>query len=245
MTSGTDASRTQSQGLAPLAQLFSLCHRHRLPLSLLALQLKELPAIGRELGGGRLRQLQRQLAEAVEQRIRAEDGLVAWQRGYLVLCLPGTRVEGAVCLGRRLGAWFARTRFTLETRNLRFTPSMAVHVSELDDTASREPLRELLMDTLCLLATEDHGGEPVLSRRARAALDRFTAPPATVDEAAGHGEDARPGQLHELVARLSERDDGILVRELSPALRRLDEPTRMRLIDHLLEASLIPGATPS
>ncbi|MFP1678718.1 hypothetical protein ACLD02_08460 [Alloalcanivorax sp. C16-2] len=239
MTSGTDASRTHSQGLAPLAQLFSLCQRHRLPLSLLAIQFKELPAIGRQLGGERLRQLQRQLAQAVERRIRAEDGLVAWQRGYLVLCLPGTRVEGAVCLGQRLRGWFERTRFTLDERALRLHPCMAVHVSESDqEEESREPVRELLMDTLCLLAAEEDGGEPILSRRARAALERFAATAGTEPAAAS-------GELHELVEKLSRHDEGILVRELSPALRRLDEPTRMRLIDHLLEASLIPGATPS
>jgi hypothetical protein len=35
-------------------------------------------------------------------------------------------------------------------------------------------------------------------------------------------------------------DDTTLVSTLSPALQRLDERTRMLLIDQLLEASLIP-----
>jgi len=69
MTSGTDTTRVQSQSLNPLTPLVSLCQRYQLPLSLLAIQLKDLTALGRELGGDQLRALQRQLARAMEQRV--------------------------------------------------------------------------------------------------------------------------------------------------------------------------------
>ena len=56
------------------------------------------------------------------------------------------------------------------------------------------------------------------------------------DTANGH---ASPQQLKDLVDQLRD-DDTTLVSTLSPALQRLDERTRMLLIDQLLEASLIP-----
>jgi len=149
MTAGTTSIRAQSHSLTPLAQLLSLCQRYRLPLSLLAIQLKDVASLSKQLGGDRLQRLQKQLGQAVQQRTRMEDALIAWQRGYLVLCLPGTRAAGA---------------------------------------------------------------------------------------ANGH---ASPQQLKDLVDQLRD-DDTTLVSTLSPALQRLDERTRMLLIDQLLEASLIP-----
>ncbi|MFP1683183.1 diguanylate cyclase domain-containing protein [Alloalcanivorax sp. C16-1] len=253
MTSGTDTTRVQSQNqsLNPLTPLVSLCQRYQLPLSLLAIQLKDLTALGRELGGDQLRALQRQLARAMEQRVRQEDALVTWQRGYLVLCLPGTPVEGAVGLAHRLGDWFERTRFTLPDRVLQLSTAMAVHVADTDsaEPGQHEPIRELVMDTLCLLAAEEDGPGPVLSRRALR-LRRRPAPQRTAVDAwpkKGDGpapldKQDPPGQFCQLVETLSRHGEGILVRALSPALRRLDEPTRLRLIDHLLEASLLPGA---
>ncbi|MGB1202539.1 MAG: hypothetical protein ACPG75_03165 [Alloalcanivorax venustensis] len=107
-------------------------------------------------------------------------------------------------------------------------------------------MRELLMDTLCLLAAEnEHGDGPALSRRALD--DSHNAPAITSavngrpqrrrdDAANGH---ASPQQLKDLVDQLRD-DDTTLVSTLSPALQRLDERTRMLLIDQLLEASLIP-----
>ena len=56
------------------------------------------------------------------------------------------------------------------------------------------------------------------------------------DAVNGH---ASPQQLKDLVDQLRD-DDTTLVSTLSPALQRLDERTRMLLIDQLLEASLIP-----
>ena len=91
MTAGTASIRAQSHSLTPLAQLLSLCQRYRLPLSLLAIQLKDVASLSKQLGGDRLQRLQKQLGQAVQQRTRMEDALIAWQRGYLVLCLPGTR----------------------------------------------------------------------------------------------------------------------------------------------------------
>ena len=91
MTAGTTSIRAQSHSLTPLAQLLSLCQRYRLPLSLLAIQLKDVASLSKQLGGDRLQRLQKQLGQAVQQRTRMEDALIAWQRGYLVLCLPGTR----------------------------------------------------------------------------------------------------------------------------------------------------------
>ncbi|MCH2559257.1 MAG: hypothetical protein MK005_18410 [Alcanivorax sp.] len=250
MTSGTDTTRVQSQSLNPLTPLVSLCQRYRLPLSLLAIQLKDLTALGRELGGDQLRALQRQLARAMEQRVRQEDALVTWQRGYLVLCLPGTSVEGAVGLAHRLRDWFERTRFTLPDRVLQLSTAMAVHVADTDsaEPGHHEPIRELVMDTLCLLAAEEDGPDPVLSRRALRLRQR-PAPQASVAHPPPRKGDSPdplekqdpPRQFCQLVETLSRHGEGILVRALSPALRRLDEPTRLRLIDHLLEASLLPG----
>ncbi len=114
------------------------------------------------------------------------------------------------------------------------------------------------MDTLCLLAAEnEHGDGPALSRRA---LDDSHNAPAInhqASEAAEAAEEspvngrpqrrrddavnghASPQQLKDLVDQLRD-DDTTLVSTLSPALQRLDERTRMLLIDQLLEASLIP-----
>ncbi|GAA5114736.1 hypothetical protein [Alloalcanivorax gelatiniphagus] len=248
MTTGTDTPRVQSQNLDALTPLVSLCQRYQLPLSLLAIQLKDLTALGRELGGGQLRALQRQLALAVERRVRQEDALVTWQRGYLVLCLPGTSVDGAEGLAQRLQDWFQQTRFTLPDRVLRLSTAMAVHVvdSEARDGAGHEPIRELVMDTLCLLAVDDSDRQPVLSRRAQAqrrnpntAPQQHHARPGWPSTAMENGDP--PGQFRHLVETLSRHGEGILVRALSPALRRLDEPTRLCLIDHLLEASLMPA----
>ncbi|MEP1897540.1 MAG: diguanylate cyclase [Alloalcanivorax venustensis] len=262
MTAGTTSIRAQSHSLTPLAQLLSLCQRYRLPLSLLAIQLKDVASLSKQLGGDRLQRLQKQLGQAVQQRTRMEDALIAWQRGYLVLCLPGTRAAGAACVARRLEQWFQKTRFTLDEFTVQLDTAMAVHVAgptpEQSEEQARENVRELLMDTLCLLAAEnEHGDGPALSRRA---LDDSQNAPAINHEESEAGEadeesavngrpqrrrddaangHASPQQLKELVDQLRD-DDTTLVSTLSPALQRLDERTRMLLIDQLLEASLIP-----
>ena len=262
MTAGTTSIRAQSHSLTPLAQLLSLCQRYRLPLSLLAIQLKDVASLSKQLGGDRLQRLQKQLGQAVQQRTRMEDALIAWQRGYLVLCLPGTRAAGAACVARRLEQWFQKTRFTLDEFTVQLDTAMAVHVAnptpEQAEEQAREKVRELLMDTLCLLAAEnEHGDGPALSRRA---LDDSHNAPAInhqASEAAEAAEEspvngrpqrrrddavnghASPQQLKDLVDQLRD-DDTTLVSTLSPALQRLDERTRMLLIDQLLEASLIP-----
>ena len=263
MTAGTTSIRAQSHSLTPLAQLLSLCQRYRLPLSLLAIQLKDVASLSKQLGGDRLQRLQKQLAQAVQQRTRMEDALIAWQRGYLVLCLPGTRAAGAACVARRLEQWFQKTRFTLDEFTVQLDTAMAVHVAgpapEQSEEPARENVRELLMDTLCLLAAEnEHGDGPALSRRA---LDDSRNAPAINHEESEAGEAGEespvngrpqrrrddapnghavsPQQLKELVEQLRD-DDTTLVSTLSPALQRLDERTRMLLIDQLLEASLIP-----
>ena len=259
MTAGTTSIRAQSHSLTPLAQLLSLCQRYRLPLSLLAIQLKDVASLSKQLGGDRLQRLQKQLGQAVQQRTRMEDALIAWQRGYLVLCLPGTRAAGAACVARRLEQWFQKTRFTLDEFTVQLDTAMAVHVAnptpEQAEEQARENVRELLMDTLCLLAAENENGDgPALSRRA---LDDSHNAPAITGEKNqadnGSGADGRPQrrrddaanghaspqQLRDLVDQLRD-DDTTLVSTLSPALQRLDERTRMLLIDQLLEASLIP-----
>ena len=262
MTAGTTSIRAQSHSLTPLAQLLSLCQRYRLPLSLLAIQLKDVASLSKQLGGDRLQRLQKQLGQAVQQRTRMEDALIAWQRGYLVLCLPGTRAAGAACVARRLEQWFQKTRFTLDEFTVQLDTAMAVHVAnptpEQSEEQARENVRELLMDTLCLLAAEnEHGDGPALSRRA---LDDSHNAPAInhqASEAAEAAEEspvngrpqrrrddavnghASPQQLKDLVDQLRD-DDTTLVSTLSPALQRLDERTRMLLIDQLLEASMIP-----
>jgi len=265
MTAGTTSIRAQSHSLTPLAQLLSLCQRYRLPLSLLAIQLKDVASLSKQLGGDRLQRLQKQLGQAVQQRTRMEDALIAWQRGYLVLCLPGTRAAGAACVARRLEQWFQKTRFTLDEFTVQLDTAMAVHVAnptpEQAEEQARENVRELLMDTLCLLAAEnEHGDGPALSRRA---LDDSHNAPAINHQAGEAGEAAEateespvngrpqrrrddtanghasPQQLKDLVDQLRD-DDTTLVSTLSPALQRLDERTRMLLIDQLLEASLIP-----
>ncbi|KXJ46562.1 MAG: hypothetical protein AXW13_10050 [Alcanivorax sp. Nap_24] len=218
--------------------------------------------MSKQLGGDRLQRLQKQLGQAVQQRTRMEDALIAWQRGYLVLCLPGTRAAGAACVARRLEQWFQKTRFTLDEFTVQLDTAMAVHVAnptpEQAEEQARENVRELLMDTLCLLAAEnEHGDGPALSRRA---LDDSHNAPAInhqASEAAEAAEEspvngrpqrrrddafnghASPQQLKDLVDQLRD-DDTTLVSTLSPALQRLDERTRMLLIDQLLEASLIP-----
>ncbi|MFT6600029.1 MAG: GGDEF domain-containing protein [Alloalcanivorax sp.] len=264
MTAGTTSIRAQSHSLTPLAQLLSLCQRYRLPLSLLAIQLKDVASLSKQLGGDRLQRLQKQLGQAVQQRTRMEDALIAWQRGYLVLCLPGTRAAGASCLARRLEHWFQKTRFTLDEFTVQLDTAMAVHVAnptpEQTEEQARENVRELLMDTLCLLAAENENGDgPALSRRALD--DSQNAPASAATSAASceenddgiavngrpqrrhddatNGHAASPQQLKELVDQLRD-DDNTLVSTLSPALQRLDERTRMLLIDQLLEASLIP-----
>ncbi len=259
MTAGTTSIRAQSHSLTPLAQLLSLCQRYRLPLSLLAIQLKDVASLSKQLGGDRLQRLQKQLGQAVQQRTRMEDALIAWQRGYLVLCLPGTRAAGAACVARRLEQWFQKTRFTLDEFTVQLDTAMAVHVADPTPQQTEEParenVRELLMDTLCLLAAENENGDgPALSRRA---LDDSHNAPAVTSEKNeadnGSGADGRPQrrrddaanghaspqQLRDLVDQLRD-DDTTLVSTLSPALQRLDERTRMLLIDQLLEASLIP-----
>ena len=259
MTAGTTSIRAQSHSLTPLAQLLSLCQRYRLPLSLLAIQLKDVASLSKQLGGDRLQRLQKQLGQAVQQRTRMEDALIAWQRGYLVLCLPGTRAAGAACVARRLEQWFQKTRFTLDEFTVQLDTAMAVHVADPTPQQTQEParenVRELLMETLCLLAAENENGDgPALSRRA---LDDSHNAPAVTGEKNqadnGSGADGRPQrrrddaanghaspqQLRDLVDQLRD-DDTTLVSTLSPALQRLDERTRMLLIDQLLEASLIP-----
>ena len=260
MTAGTTSIRPQRHSLTPLAQLLSLCQRYRLPLSLLAIQLKDAASLSKQLGGDRLQRLQKQLGQAVQQRTRMEDALIAWQRGYLVLCLPGTRAAGAACVARRLEQWFQKTRFTLDEYTVQLDTAMAVHVAnptpEQSEEQARENVRELLMDTLCLLAADnEHGDGPALSRRA---LDDSRNAPAINSEKSEAGDEsavngrpqrrrdddtanghASPQQLKELVEQLRD-DDTTLISTLSPALQRLDERTRMLLIDQLLEASLIP-----
>lgn len=243
MTSGTDSTRTQSHSLNPLARLLSLCQRHDLPLSLLAIQIKGMNILGEQLGGERLQRLQRQLARAIHKRTRQEDALISWQRGYLVLCLPGTDAPGAAALAGRLQGWFVATRFTLDEFSLQLNTAMAVHVADLSEDGREQQIRELLMDTLCLLAAHEGRG-PALSRRAQERRDNALV--GGVIDGERRADLARtsalsdPHYLKTLLDKLSD-DRQILVRTLSPALRKLDESTRMLLVDHLLEASLIPS----
>jgi len=260
MTAGTTSIRAQSHSLTPLAQLLSLCQRYRLPLSILAIQLKDVASLSKQLGGDRLQRLQKQLGQAVQQRTRMEDALIAWQRGYLVLCLPGTRAVGATCLARRLEQWFHKTRFTLDEFTVQLDTAMAVHVANpaqaQSGERSGENVRELLMDTLCLLAADsEHDSGPALSRRALDDSQNTSADNDQSDDSepesiainghqrrrddAPNGHATSPQQFKDLVEQLRD-DDNALVSTLSPALQRLDERTRMLLIDQLLEASLIP-----
>lgn len=211
-------------------------------MSLLAIQIKDMAHLGEQLGGERLQRLQRQLAQAIQQRVRTEDALISWQRGYLVLCLAGTDAAGATGLAGRLSEWFTATRFSLDTFSLELQTAMAVHVADHDGDGARESVRELLMDTLCLLAAEDGEG-PSLSKRARQQRSTASGEPINGDRRGGgestethHGD---PQQLTHLLDKLGD-DRNILVRALSPALQRLDESTRLLLVDHLLEASLMP-----
>lgn len=246
MTSGAESTRTQGHGLNPLARLASLCRRHRLPLSLLAIQIRNLGDLNKQLGEERLRRLQRQLAQAIQQRTRAEDALVTWQQGYLVLCLAGTDAPGAQGLAERLAEWFQGTRFNLDRFSLQLQTAMAVHVADHQADPDAESVRDLLMDTLCLLAADDGQG-PALSKRARQ-RHTIAGQPINGERRAGAAplpsgpEAADPvdtQQLKDLLDTLRE-DRHILLRTLSPALRSLDESTRLLLVDHLLEASVLP-----
>lgn len=223
MTATTPLSRIESHTLLAIRQALSLCQRHQHPVTVLALEVEELDALRADIGEARMETLVSLLAEHLQQFKRCEDLLISNADSHIMLVvLPATDVHGGHRLAQRLLSRFAHEDIQLDEFQVEVSLRIALH--GCDAVASPDP-QPLIEATLALLDESDTPEtQLVLSAAARQALD-LPRPSASDDLSAS------------LLARAGRKGDRDLLDTLKPALSRLPESERMKLVDHLLDLS--------
>lgn len=224
MTAVTISSRANSHSQQMIYQAISLCRRHQQPLSLLAVELQELASLKADIGAGRIDQLLTRVRQQLHMQKRCEDALVSCQAGrYLFIVLPATTVNGAVAMAKRLQQWFSRQEFELDEFRISLPANIAIHCASL---TQEERVADLFNTTMAVLAGASGDATLTLSDYATQQLSDSRP---TDDPASALSRDllelARSGQ------------SATLLEVLSPTLSTLDETLRLKLVDHLLEAS--------
>lgn len=222
MTDVTAQTRAESHNQLAIQQALSLCQRHQHPVTLLAMHVAELDSLRADIGERRMETLVSVLADHLQQYKRCEDLLITNPDNHIMLViLPATDIHGGHRLAKRLLARFAEEDIQLDEFQVEVSLRIALHGCEVVESADAQPLIDA---TLALLEQADKQQQLVLSTIARQVLD--TPPPASRDTLAAN-----------LLAQASRRDNHKLLDTLKPALSRLPESERMKLVDHLLDLS--------
>ncbi|MDX1805191.1 MAG: diguanylate cyclase [Alcanivorax sp.] len=231
MTAVTASLGTESHSLALLNQHLSFCQRHQLPLSLLAIHFRNLASLAEEIGIERIRQLKTTLSQHLSRIKRLEDSQITWHRGYLILSLPGTDARGAHTLATRINQSVNQLELDINEYQVCLQTNIALHCHL---PGNNDSARELVTNTLCLLASKQEPAPLILSERAR--QNHQDTP---------NSEQRQQGLSRELCKLVRLGDAGALLSTLSPAIQQLDEARRLQLVDMLLEASLNQPAAAS
>ncbi len=230
MTAVTPKKRKESHTPLAIHQVFSLCHRHQHPVSLLAIEMADRENLSADIGASRMDTLFRRLASQLHALKRCEDLLITHGNSHtLLMVLPATPLSGGQDLARRLLARLAGTETQLDEFQVEISLRIALHGSERLENPDPQPLIET---TLALLQGQVKGqvkekinGQPLLlSKTAKQAL---AAPGKPVDDLVAN-----------LVTQATHKGGQALLDSLKPALSRLAECDRLKLVDHLLNLSI-------
>lgn len=222
MTAVTSKSRAESHNQLAIEQALSLCLRHQHPVTLLALDVAELENLRADIGEARMESLVSVMAEHLQQFKRCEDLLIINPDSHrMLVILPATDVQGGHQLARRLLDRFDEDVIQLDEFQIEVSLRIALHGYETLEDADPSPL---INATLALLDNTNPEESLVMSESARQAMAR-PHPHSTDTLAAG------------LLAKVRRKGDSGLLDTLKPALSRLPESERMKLVDHLLDLS--------
>jgi len=247
----------EPDGAALLARDRAFCKRHGLPHSVVAIRIQDHGGLVRELGSDVVTKAEESMFEALQQRLRQEDGIVLREPGRMALTLPGTPPLGARVLAHRLCAWLQKAEFEINDFHIHFTIAVGIHCLDSESAESAESALEEAQSA-CLVAHANHRSSAVhLSDLAsELAIHHHAQPDETAEEedtpetepaespAAPATDPETLWQNVENVLQES-RSDGDSAREavmkkLTGVLRHLDENERMALVDELLLASALP-----
>ena len=222
MTAATAKSLAESHNQLAIQQALSLCQRHQHPVTLLAMDVAEPDSLLADIGETRMETLISLLAEHLQQFKRCEDLLIINPHNHIMLViLPATDIHGGHRLAQRLLSRFSSEEIQLDEFQVEVSLRVALHGCETLDSADAQPL---INATLALLDNPDNNQQLILSPQARQILDTPKAPP-------------RDSLAANLLAQASRKGEDNLLDTLKPALSRLPESERMKLVDHLLDLS--------
>ena len=249
------------QSLGILARDQAFCRRHRLPHSVMVLRIQDLENLRLELGEQICEDARSQLVDALDSRLRQEDGLVITDFDQLLLTLPGTPPLGARVLAHRLCAWLQREEFRVQDFRIHFTIAVGIHclTGEGDETPE-ESLQ--LAHEAALVAHANHQTSAVhlsdaaseqamhhIHREEESAdADETETVQEPAPEPAAVATEPDPETLWESVqAVLTSADPETagtartdVLNRLTATLRLLSENERLALVDELLLASALP-----
>ncbi|MCG8391467.1 MAG: diguanylate cyclase [Pseudomonadales bacterium] len=224
MTAVTARNSANSHSQQVIHQWLSYTQRHKQPLSVLALTLTDYDSILADIGYERTGLLLQQLGQKLREFCRCEDTLVSAQAGkQMFILLPGTDANGGLAMAERLTRWFADQEFELDDFQVVLATRVALHSTlpgKEQDAAS------FLNTALNTLKTHNDETPIVLSTLARKQLAEKPEQEATTPLAQ---------QLESLAEQTSMAE---FMAVLEPSLTRLDEKSRLELVDYLLEASM-------
>lgn len=222
MTVMTPKSRAESHNQLAIQQALSLCLRHQHPVTLLALDVAEFDNLRADIGESRLEELVSVMADHLQQFKRCEDLLVINPVSHhMLVVLPATDIHGGHQLAQRLLDRFGNDEIQLDDFQVEVSIRIALHGRDVLDSSDPSPLIE---STLELLERAQGDQQLVLSPFAMNALKSPAIAPS--DQLAAN-----------LLAQASRKQDNSLLDTLKPALSRLPESERMKLVDHLLDLS--------
>lgn len=239
-----------------LARDRAFCKRHGMPHSVVAIRIQDHDGLIRELGASVVHNAENAMFEALQQRLRQEDGVILREPGRLALTLPGTPPLGARVLAHRLCAWLQKEEFEIHDFHIHFTIAVGIHCLEGESAESAESALEEAQSA-CLVAHANHRSSAVhLSERASELAIHHRAPATPEPEPIEAEDIAEPApqfveqdpealwQAVENVLAESGRDGDsardTVMKKLTEVLRHLTESERMTLVDELLLASALP-----
>lgn len=208
----------------------AFCQRHQLPHALLALRIDEYQSLGSQLGHTTIEQAEARLFTLVSNNLRREDHICLRDPGSLMLSLPGTPVAGARVLAHRLCQQVEEADLGASLELVAGIHFLAKNSNESLDAAIQQAR------TTCELASRADNLPVLVSEAACEALDQLAPPVLQEDDAE---QDGGWQDIDALFDDDSERRRQAMQR-LATLLRRLDESTRMTLVDELLLASAMP-----
>ena len=264
--SDTDAAEEPVEELAPqedpdrlldiIGRDQAFCRRHRLPHSVVALRIQDLENLRRELGSQLCDEARSQLVDALQARLRREDGLIVSGVDRLLLTLPGTPPLGARVLAHRLCARLQREEFRVRDFRIHFTIAVGIHCLPTEGEESAEDSVQQAEDAALVAHANHHTSAVHLSDAASEQAmhhvhrheQQDEAPPLATEPADSAPVTLDPEALWESVQSVlteSGEDAGSsaradVLKRLTATLRLLNENERLVLVDELLLASALP-----